>query len=249
MLKTKFARMAALVIGGVLFAAGTTAFGHTTVRSQGTESVTEDNAFKIGHGCATPAGDRRPVIAQSVVFPTLAPVLTASDNSAVGALSTVIEQGGVTGLMSPVQDRSIFLSQQKKTDSLGNAIGFSSTYGMLDTTFVGRVPFQFAGPKFVANSCAKRLLVKIAIVDICTRGSGALAAGKLNMWIPANGSQYAIAGAAANIDGIGAPATLTINRNLTTNPLSASCGAGIDVTVTPSAADVDANLPIPGYWN
>jgi hypothetical protein len=50
------------------------------------------------------------------------------------------------------------------------------------------------------------------------------------------------------VDGVGSPATLTVNRNLVTNPLSASCGAGIDVTVTPNPADVDANLPIPEYW-
>ena len=55
-------------------------------------------------------------------------------------------------------------------------------------------------------------------------------------------------GKAQDIDGIGAPATLTINRNLATNPLPASCGAGIDVTMTPSAADITANLPIPGVW-
>jgi len=57
-----------------------------------------------------------------------------------------------------------------------------------------------------------------------------------------------VAGKAQNIDGIGAPATLTINRNVAANPLPSSCGAGIDVTVTPSAADVTVNLPIPGVW-
>ena len=55
-------------------------------------------------------------------------------------------------------------------------------------------------------------------------------------------------GKAAGVEGIGAPATLTVNRNLTTIALPSQCGVGIDVTVTPSAAQVDRDLPIPFYW-
>ena len=73
-------------------------------------------------------------------------------------------------------------------------------------------------------------------------------AGKVNLWIPDNGSQYSTSGKAAGVDGIGSPATLIVNRDLATNPLGPGCGAGIDVTVTPSAADVDANLGIRGVW-
>lgn len=229
--------------------ASVTAWAHTTIRSQATESVTEDNAIRIGHGCETSSGDMRPVIANSVVFPTVAPILTASDGSAVASLAAVIEQGTLAGLVRGVQDRSIFQQQAMKRDANGNAIGFHSTYGMLDTNFQGRVPFQFVGPKFVANSCAKRLLVKIAIADVCIRGTtDGARAGKVNMWIPANGSSYATQGQQYGVDGVGSAATLTVNRNLTTNPLPASCGAGIDVTVEPNPVDVDTNLPIPGFW-
>jgi hypothetical protein len=41
---------------------------------------------------------------------------------------------------------------------------------------------------------------------------------------------------------------LIVNRNLTANPLDASCGAGFEVTVTPSAAQIDRDLPIPNVW-
>jgi hypothetical protein len=131
------------------------------------------------------------------------------------------------------------------------ATGWSGTGGSLDVDSLGRVAFQFAAPKFVATSCARRLLVRIAIADVCLVGAGladSVKPGKLNLWIPDNGNPFAVAGAAQGIDGIGAPATLTINRNVAANPLPASCGAGIDVTVTPSAADVTTNLPIPGVW-
>jgi hypothetical protein len=250
MLNLKIIRKAALVIGATLFAVGPTAFAHTTILNQMTEGTTADNALKIGHGCATPAGYMLPVIAQSAVFPTVAPQVTASDGSAIANLSDVIVQGSIAGLLSPIQNRDIFQQQQLKLDALGNKIGFSGTKGSLaEPGWLGRVPWQFAPPKFVATSCANRLLIKVAIVDICIRQIGGYDEGYVNFWIPDNGSAYAMAAHALhNDEGVGAPATLTINRNLATNPLPAACGAGMDVTVTPSPDDVDTNLPIPGYW-
>jgi hypothetical protein len=244
-------RYVAWVVCAAWVAAGPIASAHTTVRSQATESTTEDNALRIGHGCETAAGDRIPVIAQSVVFPSDFPEVTTSDGSAVSGLPAVIEQGTIAGLARAIQDRNIFQAQHPKSDALGNSIGFSATSGSLNVDFPGRVPFQFTAPRFVTNSCAKRLLIRVAIADVCVLGAGlsdSVQPGKVNMWIPDNGSQYAVLGASLGIDGIGGPATLTVNRNLTANPLPAACGAGIDVTVTPSAADVNGNLPIPGVW-
>lgn len=49
-------------------------------------------------------------------------------------------------------------------------------------------------------------------------------------------------------DGWGSPATLKVTRNLTTNPLPAGCtgngGLGDDVYVYPSAAQINAELPV-----
>lgn len=250
MLNPKTTRKTALVIGAAFsLIAGSTAFADTTVRSAATEGRTDDNALRIEHGCQTRGGDESTVIARSVVFPTLSPQITASNGSAIADLSQVITQGTIAGLAKPVQDTNIFQTQKVKYDSLGNAAGFSGADGMLALDFQGRVPFQFTPPNFVATSCARRLLIKVAIADICGANLGdTTPAGKINLWIPANGSRYATMGAAAGVDGIGLPATLIVNRDVAANPLSGSCGAGIDVTVTPSAADVDANLPIPGVW-
>jgi hypothetical protein len=44
------------------------------------------------------------------------------------------------------------------------------------------------------------------------------------------------------------PATLTIHRNLITNPIALECDGGFSVTVTPSAAQIDRDLPIGSYW-
>jgi hypothetical protein len=241
-------RRVAVLAAATAFASAT-AVAHTTIRDQATEGKTADNALKIGHGCTTATGDKLPVIEQSVVFPTVSPVITASDGSVIAALNQVIVQGGLNGLVAPIQDRSVFEAQQVKYDALGNKIGFSATFGLLATDQLGRVPFQFTSPSFVATSCAKRLLVKVAIADVCVHGAlDNPRAGALNLWVPNNGSKYSNAAAAQSIDGLGSPATLTVNRDLTANPLPPACGAGIDVTLTPSAADVDANLPIPGYF-
>jgi hypothetical protein len=247
---TLSARLAPAVALALVVAAGAAA--HTTVRSQATEGVTDDNALKVAHGCETTDDKMIPVVMQSVVLPTVSPDITTSDGSQVAGLPAVIEQGGLNGLAKAIQDRSVFRSQQVKVDALGNVIGFSGTQGALDPAFPGRVPFQFTAPKFVTTSCAARLLVKVAIADVClTAGAGladSVQAGKVNLWIPDNASAFATTGKPLAIDGIGSPATLIVNRNLATNPLAPACGAGIDVTVTPSAADVDANLPIPGVW-
>ncbi len=250
MLSLKIVRRAALVMGAALFAVCTTAFAHTTILNQMTEGTTADNALKIGHGCTTPAGYMIPVVAETAVWPTDNPIVTASDGSAIADLSQVIVQGTLAGLLSPIQNRDIFQQQQLKLDALGNKIGFSGTKGnLVEPGWLGRVPWQFAPPKFVATSCATQLLVKVAVADICIKQIGNYDVGYVNFWIPDNGSAYATAAHALhNDEGVGAPATLTINRNLTTNPLPAACGAGMTVTVNVSPDQVDSDLPIPGYW-
>ena len=241
--------LSSICIAAMLSGACLPAMAHTTVKAQATEGVTADNALRIGHGCSVPGGSPIPVVAQSVVFPSLSPVVTSSDGTAVASLDAVIVPSSLAGLLRPIQETSIFQSQEVKVDALGNVIGFAAHDGSLAVDLLGRVPFQFAAPKFVATSCAARLLIKVAIADVCSLASSdTVAAGKVNLWIPDNGSQYASAGKPLGIDGIGSPATLIVNRDLAANPLPPACGAGVDVTVTPSAADVDANLAIPGVW-
>jgi hypothetical protein len=242
---TRFSNAAASAIAlGLLVTAP--AGAHTTVKAQAAEGVRDDNALRIGHGCE---GDR-PITAQSVVFPTDAPELTASDPSAVVSdLSEVIAQGSLAGLAQSIQDRSIFGFQDEVVDANGNVVGFHARRGSLSPNLVGRVPFQFSAPTFVAASCARRLLIKIAIADICSAKQPILELHKVNLWIPDNGSRFATLGGAAGVEGIGGAATLIVNRNTTTNALPIDCGEGFDVTVTPSAEQVDRDLPIPYYWS
>ncbi|MDD5630563.1 MAG: hypothetical protein PHI13_00840 [Methylococcales bacterium] len=50
---------------------------------------------------------------------------------------------------------------------------------------------------------------------------------------------------------MGEPPVLQVNRDTRKehNPLPHRCHGGINVTVSPSPADVDANLGIPVYWS
>lgn len=233
---------AALVLLSVL-SIGSAALGHTTIRVQVTERTRVDNILRIAHGC----GEDLPVRAQSVVFPTDSPQLSSSDpNVALSDLSEVIEQGSLAGLNQLVQDRNIFAGQHEKLDLGGNVIGFHATRGRLQHELAGRVPFESTGPGFVASSCAVRLIAEVAVADIC-RFQNSLEGDSANLWIPDNGSQIATDGFAGGVEGIGDPARLVVLRNLTTNPLPASCGAGFDVTITPSPEQIDRDLPFPGW--
>jgi hypothetical protein len=222
-----------LAAGLVLCAAH--AGAHTTIQTAANEGTVTYNHIVIGHGCTLADGTQLPVIAQSVVFPTVRPKYsvtgTFSGNPAVVGLTSM------ANVAQLIQSRDIFTRQREKTDAAGNVIGFEGTDGSLDPTLHGLVPFRTAGIPFPADSCATRLVVQVAIADICQKQ------GAKNLWIPAATPKYWD----ATVDGVGAPASLTFNRDLAKNPLPASCGAGYVFTVTPSAEDVDANLKLEGY--
>lgn len=253
--------MRGLVAIGTLIAAGS-AVAHTTVKDTLTEGTAGYTALVIGHGCANSAGVYSPITAQSVLFPVgdAAVTYTVTDTPAsgttaavtheesAGTLSQHLKAGKLDGAVSLVPDRNIFSNQAYKVNASGQVIGFTSTGGSLYTNaagtakFRGLVPFYVAAQTFVSTSCAKSLKIKIAVGDVCD-----LSKGLANTWVPSAaqiGSSYTVAG--YNWDGVGSPATLTINRNLTTNPLpTTGCpvAGGYDANVWPSAQDIDTYLP------
>ena len=224
-----------LLVAAAALSATLCARAHTTVQVQAAEGTTTYNNLVIGHGCTLANGTKLPVIAQSVLFPTVNPKYTAS--SAVTGNPAVVSISSFANIAQLIQSRDVFSKQKEKTNAAGAVIGFESTDGSLDPTLHGLVPFRTAGVTFPADSCASKLIVQIAVADICEKN------GAKNLWIPAVTAKYTD----PTVDGIGAPAALTINRDLTKNPLPASCGAGYTFTVTPSAEDVDANLKIDGW--
>ena len=133
----------------------------------------------------------------------------------------------------------------------------------------GLVPFKFTVPTFNANSCVRNMVVRIAVSNWCTRGGGApkYDESRKDVWMGTDtGSKlYSMLGPDAGVmpnglaalgitdpksateQGNGAsfwPA-FTVTRNLVGNPLPARCnGQSYDIAVSPSGADIDANLTI-----
>jgi hypothetical protein len=252
-----------------LFAVGQGAFAHTTVMSQATEGTTAYNALQIGHGCTIETGKvdankqpitkKIPVVGQSAIFPTLNPLVTRPDPAdpaktiAMNLADVISDPLGLAGKADLVQDRSVFKHQDEITDNGredGKVIGFHSIRGDLQTNLRGLVPFRFTPPVFTKSDgnpehCANSILIKVAIADICKKNAFPPKEGTANLWIPSVTSKFTD----GNIDGIGAAATLTVKRNTAKNPLDPSCGDGYAVTISPSNEDVDAHLPVRGYWN
>ncbi|WP_374353327.1 hypothetical protein [Chitinimonas sp.] len=220
----------------LLSAACGSAMAHTVVQTQVTEGATTYNNLVIGHGCTLADGSKQPVIAQSVVFPTIKPTAAVTAGAWAGP-DDVFSITSLAGVGKLVQSRDIFAKQSSKLDAKGNVIGFTSLDGSLDTSMTGLVPFRTAGISFKPNACATKLIVKLAVADICQKN------GARNLWIPALTPKFND----PKVDGIGAAPSLIFNRDLVKNPLPASCGTGYELTLTPSAEDIDANLPIPGY--
>lgn len=241
---TKMKNLAAISVAAVMGVAVQSAFAHTGPRDKAVEGVSAYNAIAIGHTCEIPGTETsRPIIAQSVVFPTVNPHVYRADNLKPMNLENVIEQGSLVDLPQLIQDKSIFTKQDEKTNTDGQVIGFYGAYGNLQHNLRGIVPFRMGAVNFVPDSCAKTLLVNIAIADICTRVFPPKP-GTANLWIPNTTPKFSDPA----IDGIGKPATLAISRDLVANPLKASCGAGYEVVVSPSDQDIDQNLKIRNYW-
>jgi len=218
----------------------------TTVRDQATEGRSSFHALVIGHGCEEPQQAKTaPVTAQSMILPTLKPVITRNDTGELLQWTDVIEDEAGTGLAGRVeliQDRNIFKAQYPIRDEIGNTLGFYATGGTLQVDALGMVPFRFAAVSFVPSSCARRLLIRLAVAEVCSM-TFPPRPGTANLWIPATTTRF------RNPMLIGNPATLIVNRDLVANPLptSANCNGGFDVNVAPSAADVDKYLPFKGW--
>lgn len=231
------------------------AFAHTGVKDQVTEGTNSYNGFTITHGC-TPGegtGTPLPVIAQTAVFPNASDSVAFKINTSTTPATEepvnladyiVGAAGGPTTFgITGIQDKSVF-NKTKIIYAGTTKRGFQFTGGNLQTDLTGIPPFRITGPKFVTTSCAKSLKVRVAIGNWCNKSKSADDDRRVDVWIGKLTTKFNDTGVVS----VGYWPTLTVNRNLTTNPLPAECGAGFDVAVQPSDADIDASLPLPGYW-
>lgn len=245
-----------------------------TVNSGNAIGSTSFSRIGVNHACNATLPAITPVVAQSVVIPTINPqisVATVTGNTAgtytvqtTSPANTVANYlfttaAGTTPVTTLanrfqlVQSKNVFSSSIEQRDSSGtNVIGWVSTKGGLQINEHGEVPFRFSNVFFGANSCVHDVVVQLAVADICKTNSMPLSAGSLstvqgvNLWLDNTLGGSAAFPAAAIENGAGTT-NLTINRDPVTDPYPASCaGAPIVTAATSLAATVQANV-VTGY--
>ena len=226
---------------------------HTTLQIPAiSEGARVFNATVIEHGCDDPATGTTstPVFGESVVFPdgvdsaiTTAPAGSPNPGTPyAGGLGDFVQNWANAN--QKIQSRDVFTLEDVKYDALGNIVGFWGGNGNLPgVNYLGLIPFVTAPVLLQPASCAASATFVLGIADVCKiTGIAGFNTETVNLWTPAVGSNYD--GTPDTNDGYDSPATLKITRNLAANPLPASCGAGVDVKVTPSAAQLNRDLPV-----
>lgn len=254
----KLKKLTLCALATVICGAGQAVYAHTGVKDKAEEGKGLYTAFTIGHGCQDNEATEKllPVAAQSVLFPnnedSQAFKIDAEGNETSINLADHIEgaSGGLLGL-SPgmVQDKNIFKKQAETLDANGRVRAIVLTSGKLDTTAVGLVPFKITAPKFKADSCAKSLKVRIAIANYCNKTQSTDKDNRSDIWIGHLTSKFNDMGVMPH-DSETSPfwPTLTVERNTDDNPNNCAEADQFDIAVQPSDADIDAYLPVKGYW-
>lgn len=223
-----------------LLSLGQSALAHTTFETASmSEGVRVVNNVQIGHAC----GATKKVIATSVVFPDgISSTITSGGQAYSGPLTDFVTAWGPN--IQPLYSRAVFDEVKEKNGPTGNVVGFWAGGGPgMPNDMVAYVPFRVNATSIKPTSCAISVRFRANIVDICElattsnlhldNGSGPSA----EFWtLPGLGTPYDSATDNA--------ASLTITRNLTTNPLPTACGAGVAVVVAPSAAQILRDQPI-----
>ncbi|NOQ63397.1 MAG: hypothetical protein GQ582_02655 [Methyloprofundus sp.] len=194
----------------------------------------------ISHGCRNP--DTQAVdlttIATILVFPDgVDSSITVNEEVSDQPLSAFIENWGSP--IRKVQNKDLFELEEEIRDPLGNVVGYWAGSGGRQGSLIGAVPFRSNSFVIAETSCAKSVKAIVAIADICkiTNIAGFNDAD-IMLWTPAVGSNF---DGTEDLNGYNSPASLIINR---TSPLPESCGEGVAVVVTPSAAQLNRDMPV-----
>lgn len=157
----------------------------------------------------------------------------------------------------------VFPKWVKKYDASGQVAGFATYGSRQDPSSTLAYPVSLGAISFKPTSCAQKLVIRVAIADICKNKTFPPTAPTALVWINHTTAKFRN----SDVDGIAPvsyasasatqpttnPAnfwpTVTIKRDLVGNPLPASCnGQGLDVFDTPTDTQIDRDLPIKGWW-
>lgn len=246
-----------------MVAASQGALAHTRLQSPTiVEGTRVYNNVAITHGCHnnTTNSNSTPVMGTSVVFPDATAIVTskpvgasAADPSTPAGIITDWIEGAGEGYSKKVYSNDLYSAEGQKFNSLGNVVGFWTGGGSLPGIgYTGLIPFKTDAITIKAASCANSVTFVVAISDVCELTNiGGFSDETVNMWTPAVSSAYDGVG----LHGYNSPATLKVVRNTTgtlatlttpavaAKPLPPSCGAGLDITVTPTAEQLNRDMP------
>jgi len=196
----------------------------------------------INHGCTNPNTGKNTIntIGTVVVFPDGVDSTITVD----GVESTKPLTDFVTNWGSPVakiQNKDVFTTEDEIKTSLGNVVGYWAGGGSgLKGGLTAVIPFRTSGVIINPASCAKSVKFIVAITDICKINKiSEFTDATTMLWTPAVGSDF---DGSKQADGYNSPASLTVKRS--DSPLPANCGNGVDVVVTPSATQLNRDMPI-----
>ncbi|MCK5354699.1 MAG: hypothetical protein KAJ63_06240 [Methyloprofundus sp.] len=249
MKKTTAKKLVLSAITGSVLVASQMAGAHTRLQ---TPSIDENSASHgsdynnevISHGCANPDSGLNDTntVATVVVFPDgVDSSITVNGEASDKTLLDFVSNWGSP--VQKIQSNDIFNIEDEIKDPLGNVLGYwaGSTDGTgLQGGLTGVVPFRTSGVVIEPTSCAKSVKFIVAIADICklTNVAG-FNNSTAQLWTPAVGSMFD--GIEGESKGYNSPASLTVNR---TSALPEACGEGVDVVVTPSAAQLNRDMTV-----
>lgn len=245
------------------------AFPHANIESKDTLDAYSGRSYKegssatlsivIGHGC-THSGESYSTRMITALFPNgFDPDLSGIAYTTDG--TTQYEGNAVFGIRPEVDynwkeiwpmtgDVPTYYSHSVKTTDV-RAVHWR--WGYIPDNFMGKMKVSVNFPKIEPNTCYDKIKVLIPVVQYCSADSGHQKdhgwkrdrlkgddIHRVYAWIKEPTAMFP----ADTVAAPGYAAYLDIVRDLTTNPLPASCeGAGQTKEIYPSAADIDMYLP------
>ncbi len=222
----------------MLIGLGQNLFAHTRLneatQTEGTRTI---NHIVISHSC----NDTSHTIGTSVVFPdgVDSTILVNGEASEGQMLDYLTNYGNNFQLLL---DRSVFDAMNEKIVG-GNVVGYWAGGGAgMPNNLYAATSFRSTAAGIEPTSCASSVAVKVSIADVCeiTDAAG-FNDDVVRLWTH-NDLGTPFDRVSDTDDG---PATFTITRDLTANPLPEGCSAeGDAVVIKPSAAQINRDMPI-----
>jgi len=213
------------------------------------ERVAHDNVVRMDHQC----GGTQSITGFVMIFPDVTTALvdvSPDPNALIGAATYTRSDQPATAFvantitMRGVLSNDTFTLSDLKFDEMGNPIGIWAAGGSIPRFWYGMVPLRIPRIDIAADSCANRLIIAPAAVNVCHIANEAEIDAKessLNhiFWTAPDAGHPRYDALAWN-----SPPPLMITRNLETNPLPSNCGEGVTARIYPSPDQLDRDLPV-----